>query len=63
MSNLRTCLNCGEPLPVRSWWRRLLSPDWAHPPTHNPRGPDADACWAGLSRRLGITDPGPRPTL
>lgn len=54
-----TCMLCGEPLPPPKWWARITG---TSPPSHDPDGPDGDACWAGLNKRIGIEDPGPKPT-
>jgi hypothetical protein len=56
---MRTCLNCGDPMPEVPFWKRMLfgSP----PPFHDPEGPYGESCWRGLNRRFGVRDPGPRP--
>jgi hypothetical protein len=52
-----TCLMCGQPLPKPKWWQQLVG----QPPTHDPNGPDGDACWYGFNALIGVKDPGPRP--
>ena len=53
------CMLCGEPLPPVTWWTRITG---TAPPTHDPKGPQADACWTKFNERMGIEHPGPRPT-
>lgn len=59
-SGRRTCLHCGGTLPDVAWWKKLLALD--PPPFHDPDGPMGESCWRGLNQRLGITEPGPKPT-
>lgn len=59
--NARTCINCGGYLPNKPWWKLILGLGTMGPPFHDPNGPDADACWEGLGKRLGIINLGPRP--
>jgi hypothetical protein len=57
----RNCIHCGRPLPEVPWWKRVLALGMTGPPFHNPNGPDGQACWDGLARRLGLKNPGPKP--
>lgn len=53
------CTLCGQPLPKPSWLVRITG---TMAPTHTHKGAVGDACWVGMNKRLGITDPGPKPS-
>jgi hypothetical protein len=53
------CMLCGEPLPPEPWWKRFFM---SGPPTHKPKGAEGDACWKKFNDRMGVKNPGPRPT-
>lgn len=55
---MKTCLLCERPLPDVPWWKRLAS----RPPFHDVDGPDSEDCWVAFNRRVGINNPGPKPT-
>ena len=48
------CMLCGEPLPKAGWWARITG---AALPTHNPKGPEGNACWLKFNERMGIENP------
>lgn len=58
----QTCLLCGLPLNRPApWWAKLIGLN--PPPTHKPDGLYGEVCWQAFNKRMGITNPGPKPDV